>query len=250
MKTLTILLILCIFLPGCEKAEAQQGSQQKIQEAKQTINNKLREMYVRQTNQPDTLYKVDPNVTAVAEILSSDTFRTQKPEVDKNEIRKLLQKQGNFDYQVHYVKMPLNNLQTASIVDQLNMRSNLSRILNNPYANRQGIARESENGQYIVHLLFTEHYIEFKQDEFKFSLMVDNQTSYKRIMSGKTFKDSIYYNTINQKSVQDTIHLRDAKKKLQLDANNHFSLEFKKDLNIYLMDQNGNILSNRNLLGW
>jgi hypothetical protein len=207
-------------------------------------------MYVRQTNQPDTLYKVDPKATAVAEIISSDTFRTQKPEVDKNEIRKLLQIQGNFDYQVHYVKMPLNNLQTATVVNQLNMLPNLSRILNNPYANRQGIAIESENGQYIVHLLFTEHYIEFKQDKIEIALMAGNESSQKRIMSGKAFKDSIYYSTMNQKSVQDTIHLRDTKKKLQLDANNHFSLEFKKDPNIYFMDQNGNILSNRNLLGW
>jgi hypothetical protein len=76
-------------LPGCERAEAQKVSPQKIKEAKKTINNNLRQMYVRQTNQPDTLYKVDPKVTAVAEIISSDTFRTPKPEVDKNKIRKL-----------------------------------------------------------------------------------------------------------------------------------------------------------------
>ena len=250
MNTLTILLILCIFLPGCEKTEAQQVSKQKKQEAKKTINNKLQQMYVQQTNQPDTLYKVDPKLTAVAEIISSDTFRTQKPDVNQNEIRKLLQKQGNYDYQVHYVKMSLNNLQTANIANQLNMRPNLSKILNNPYANRQGIAIESENGQYIVHILFTEQYIEFKQDEIKVAFMLGNQTSYKRIMNGKAFKDNIYYNITNQKSVQDTIHLRDTKKKLQLDANNCFSLEFKKDLNIYFMDRNGNILSNRNLLGW
>jgi hypothetical protein len=238
------MFILCFLFQSCEKVEAQKISQQEIQEAKILINNKLQEIYAQQTNSSDTLFKVDPRLTTAVEILSSDTFKIQIPVITDEEIRKLLRKYGIIDYQVHYLRLPpQRNLKTTTINNLVREHSSLNKILRNPFSNRYGIDIKSKNDNYLVHLLIVEHYIDFGQIAEASAITFGNQNVFLwQEIFGKSLIERLFYNSVNQDFIQDSIKLNNTKREIELDSINAFAIKVKEK-NIYFMNEEGKILA-------
>lgn len=246
MKYNLIIIVLCgFFILSFEKAESQPGiDQQKITKAKETINNQIKELRKQKISQPDTIFRIDSLLSQATAILSSDTFRIKRPEIDNNEIRKLLRKKGIYDYQVNYIKIPLNDLDAKTIKKQLNNHSELLNQLDKLSVNRLGIALEKANEKYTAHILLIEHYVELGSWDPKTLDLINYYFDYdvgsSKPIKNETFEGYIilkkanYYviKSENYTNIQQQVKSLEPKAVL-MDNSNHFQLTIK-DIQDYI----------------
>ncbi len=250
IKSIFIICIVSFFTFNCEKAISQSLPDEEINQKRQFIAGKVKQLYEQKTKQPDTLFKMKPKLNEVTKILSSDTFQIKHVEVDKDLIRKLLHEQSIYDYQVHYIKIPLKNLKSNTIEQQIKEHELVKEIIENPYANRMGVDIEVVNDEYLVHLLFAERYIDFDEGRSFMASIMDGggDVIKEEIIKGKSHVDNLYYNNIDKKVLDNTDYLYSDKKEVELDQDNRFSIRLRKNPNVYFLDENGKILANQNFL--
>ena len=252
-RNIKLILIICMvgfFTLSCEKATSQRLSDEEIQSKRHFIADKIKELYQEKTNQPDTLFRLDPNINEVTEILSSRKVQLNQTREHKDVIRKLLRKKFIYDYQVHYIVVPLENLEPGTIEWHLKTHELLLNTIDKPNAFRMGIAIESTNKEYSMHLLLTEYYLDFdKGVSAIITYELGDVTTRIDLITGKSFVDNLYYNTTNQKAIENLESIRAEKKKIELQQDNRFTVTVRGGLpNLFFMDENGMILSNRNFL--
>ncbi len=252
MTNWLIILTISLFTLSCEKTTSQPLTDEEIHQKRHFIADEIKRIYHEKTNQPDTLIKLDPKINNVIEILSSRKVQLNHPWEQKNVIRELLQKKFIYDYQVHYIIVPLENLEPETIERHLKTHELLLNTIDQPNAFRMGIAIESTNKEYSIHLLLTEYYlviipyVETTEDIFS------GGASYRTdIIRGKSFIDNLYYYTTNQKVIENVESLYAEKRNIELHQDNRFTLMVRGGLqnkNLIFIDEKGKILANWNFL--
>jgi len=217
MKSLISYFIAIILFFNGGKAISQQVITD--QQINQLIRDNIKALHKDKTNLPDTSYKIDTKLSKVTEIICSDTFRTQHATIAYEDIRTLLRKEQIYDYNVHYMSIPVESLKNKVIRRSFKDHAMLQTVLDNPFINKQGIVIEQINGQHIIHLLFTEHYIDI---------------SYITISCATHYGYSIYKTCLNGISYLDDIFYiyggSDKKNKIQLDSADHFQIIIPEQL--------------------
>ena len=247
IKPFALVLLLGLILLNSEKAISQTTlTNEELGQKRHLIASSIKELYTQSTNQPDTLFRMEPAMNKVAGILCSDTFQIRHAEVDKTLIRELLQAQFIYDYQVHYIKIPLKSLNSNTITQQIKEHERVKEIIKNPFANRIGVDIEVANDEHIVHLLISERFIDIDEDRlFTVSAWAGGGVTYEEFLTGKSYVDDLYYNNLSQETINSPFSIIDDKKEVKLDPDNRFSIRLEGDQNIFFMDENGKILTNR-----
>ena len=149
MKLIFIISMIGLFTLSCEKGTSQPLSDEEIQQKRQFIADNIKKLYKETTKQPDTLLRLDSKINEVTEILSSKKFQLNHTIENKDVIRELLHKKFIYDYQVHYIVVPLENLESGTIERHLKTHELLLNTIDKPKAFRMGIAIETINNEYF-----------------------------------------------------------------------------------------------------
>ncbi len=249
INPITLVLLFFLIFLNCEKALSQTRlSDEEIGQTRHLIATSIKELYTQRTNQPDTLFRMEPEMNKVAGVLGSDTFLIRHAEVDKTLIRQLLHAQFIYDYQVHYIKIPLKSLNSNTITQQIKEHERVKEIIKNPFANRIGVDIDVANDEHTVHLLFVERYVYIdKYITGTITEMNGGGGIHEIILTGKSFTDNLYYKIISPKAMDYTDLIINDKKEVRLDPDNRFSIRLSGGgQNVFFMDENGKILANRN----
>ena len=249
IKPITLVLLFGLISLNGEKALSQTRlSDEEIGQKRHLIASSIKELYTQRTKQPDTLFRMEPEMNKAAKILGSDTFQIKHAEVDKALIRELLHARFIYDYQVYYIKVSLNSLKYNTIAQQIKEHERVKEIIENPFANRIGVDIEVANDEHIVHLLFAERYVYIdKYITGTITEMLGGGGSHEIILTGKSFIDNLYYNIFSQKVMDYTDLIINAKKEVKLEPDKRFSIRLAGGgQNVFFMDENGKILANRN----
>ncbi len=247
---LTICLV-SFFTFSCEKTTSQPLTREEIQLKRNFIAEKIKELYSQRTNQPDTLFRLNPEINEVTEILSSKKVLNHTRE-HKDVIRELLNMKFIYDYQVHYFAVHLENLDSRTIERHLKKHESLLNAIDQPNAFRMGIAIEAINNEYSLHLLITEYYLDIIPYVETIENIFSGGTTYRTdIIRGKSFIENLYYNTSNQKATENLESLLAERKKIELHQDNRFTLAVSGGLqnkNLFFIDETGKVLANWNFL--
>jgi len=207
----------------------------KDQQTHQLIRDNIRALHKDKSSLPDTAFKIDTRLTKVTEIICSDTFRTRHDAIIPGDIRKLLREEQIYDYNVHYISLPVPGLKNSEISRAFEKNNTLNAVLDNPYVKKQGVVVEQTGDQYTIHLLFTEHYVDITDLTLEVSIYPGDTKYEKTYINGISFMNEIFYlyKKTNKKNI------------VQQDSANHFQIVIQEQLSfpVEFFDASGKKLS-------
>jgi hypothetical protein len=181
------------------------------------VRGNIRSLHKNKATLSDSSYRVDTTLSKITEILCSDTFKAKHANITHEDIRSVLHERLIYDYNVHFLSIPVKSLKDVDIYTALKNQDSLQILLDNPYIEKQGVVIEQIKGQYVIHLLFTEKYIDSIETKGEISDLYGGGVEHNIKITGKSRLKDLYF---TYKGLKD-------KNKVETDSAGNFQINIK-----------------------